>query len=232
MPMDFLKFKYIQFRESRTKTLHRLASAVRGVGCARRRRSFDGLPGFVQSGDNRLGPPGASIYVSSLDYSPGAGDRRIVDPLLLGAARNMVDRPRQLRLCVIDACQRHRAPEFFDLQARLDVRSLHVAAIGGRVAQPRDRNCPTHFLASISISSIGEVAGATLRIPEKRLREVLVCIVYLEKLRTIPRRSGQVVPTSFLSTNFWRCQTESGRLDPELSAVMSTVCSHSGLAAP
>ena len=122
--------------------LHRLAAAVRGVVRARRRRSFDGFPGFVQSGGDRHGPSGASIYVSSLDNALGSGDRRIVDPRLLGAARNMVDRPRLLRLCFLDARQRHRAPEFFDPPARVDVRSLYVAAVGGRVAQPGDRYCP------------------------------------------------------------------------------------------
>jgi len=59
----------------------------------------------------------------------------LLDPLLLGAARNLVDRPRRLRLRFLDARQRHRAPEFFDPQARVDVQSLHVAAIGCRVAQ-------------------------------------------------------------------------------------------------
>jgi|HubBroStandDraft_6_1064221.scaffolds.fasta_scaffold485399_2 hypothetical protein len=149
--LELPRFKYIQFSESRRKTLHRLASAMRDVRCPRRRRSLDGLPGFVQSGGDRPGPSGVSIYVSSLDHAPGFGDRRIADSLLLGAARNMVDGPRRLRLCFRDARQRHRAPEFFDLQARLDVRSLHVAASGGRVAQPGDRDYPTDFLASISI---------------------------------------------------------------------------------
>lgn len=155
MPVELLKFEYIQFSGSSKKTLHRMASAVRDVGCSRCRRGFDALPRFVQSGGDRHGSSKASIYVSSLDYSPGAGDRRIVDPLLLGAAQNMVDRLCWLRLCFRDARQRHRPLEFFDPQACVDVRSLYVAAIGGRFGQPGDRDFPI-FLASISISSIGE----------------------------------------------------------------------------
>jgi hypothetical protein len=139
MPVQLFKFEYIQFSVFRTKMLYRLASAVRSAGCAHRRRSFDRFPRFVQSGRYRHGPSGTSIYVSGLGYASGVGDRRIADPLLLGAAWNMVDRVRRLLFCVIDARQRHCALDFFDLPARVDVRSLHVAAAGGRVAQPGDR---------------------------------------------------------------------------------------------
>ena len=38
---------------------------------------------------------------------------------------------RSLRLCFRDARQRHRPLEFFDPQTCVDVRSLHVAAVGG-----------------------------------------------------------------------------------------------------
>ncbi len=56
-----------------------------------------------------------------------------------------MDRPRWPHLCVSCTRQRNRAPEFFDPQARVDVRSLHVAAVGGRVAQSGDRYCPPDF---------------------------------------------------------------------------------------
>src|SRR5580658_6515861 len=124
------------FNVSRTKTLYRLASAVRGVGRAHRRRSFDGLPRLIQSRGGCDGPSGASIYFSSLDNPAGSGGHRFADPLLLGAARNVVDRPRLLRLRFLNALQRRRTPEFFDLQARVDVWSLHLTAIGGCGAQP------------------------------------------------------------------------------------------------
>jgi hypothetical protein len=202
MPVEFLKFKYIQLSGSRTKTLHRLASAVRDVRCARRRRSFDRFPGFVQSGRGSHGPSGPSIYVSSLDYAPGAGDRRIVDPLLLGAARNMVDRLCRLRLCFRDARQRHRPLEFFDPQACVDVRSLYVAAVGDSVAQPGNRDCPPYFLASISSPRLEKMAETTLRMHEKRRRKVLVRIMDGETPDQ-SKTAGQVVPTSLLSPNFW-----------------------------
>jgi hypothetical protein len=57
----------------------------------------------------------------------------------------------------VDVRQRRRAPEVFDPQARVDVRSLHVAAIVGRVTQSWDRDCAPEFLAPISISSMAEV---------------------------------------------------------------------------